>query len=155
MAVRRRLLASPIGQGKSVKHFVFEQQVLALSAFLEHGGPCSYHSTLEGLTMPANHELVQVGHRLGVLTDLLFCGWIEDGEAGVDVPFVGVDPECYVHFDVFDASDPASDLPWKLVVRAPCRSHTQESSVGDGLRICGDVVVHLAGEINVAGSEGR
>lgn len=105
--------------------------------------------------MPANHELVQLSHGLGVLTDLFFRGWVKDGEAGVDVPFVGVDPERDVHLDVLDASYPSSDLPWKLVVRSPCGSHTQEGSMGDSLRIRRDVVVHLAGEVDVAGSETR
>ena len=57
--------------------------------------------------MPAEHQFVQLGHGLGVLSYLFLCGRVQDGEAGVDVPFVGVDSESYVDLDVFDAADVA------------------------------------------------
>jgi hypothetical protein len=91
------------------------------------------------------HEFEELGDRLGVLFDLGLSSRIEDGEAGVDVPFVGEDAQRDVHLDVLDAADVARDFPGELLVGCPSGAHAQEGGVGDGLRVGCYAVVLLEG----------
>ena len=99
--------------------------------------------------MASEHELEEPSDRLGVLLDLLLCVWVQDGEAGVDVPFVRVDAQGDVDLDVLDAAYVARVLPGELVVRHPCSTHAEEGCMRDGLRVGCDAVVLFAGEVDV------
>jgi hypothetical protein len=69
------------------------------------------------------------------------------------VPFVRVDAEGDVLFDIFDAPNVTACLPRKLVVRGPCRTHAEKGSMGDSLGVCGNAIVLLGGEVDVLRSE--
>lgn len=77
--------------------------------------------------MTAQHQLEQLGYRLGILLDLLLSRRIEDCETSVDVPFVGIDTKRDIDLNVLDTSDVARDLPGKLLVSRPCSAHAVES----------------------------
>lgn len=78
---------------------------------------------LEALEVAFQHELVELGDGFGVLGDLVAGFGVEDGEAGVDVPFLGVDAQHDVHLDVFEAADVAAEFPGVLGVGMPCFAH--------------------------------
>ena len=153
MAIRRRLFARPIGQREPIQYLVLQQQILSFGARSENRGTCSLHSTLKLIPVPSNHQFVQVSHRLSILANLLLRRWVEDGEPGIDVPFVRVDAQGDIDLDILDTAHPSSMLPGELIVGLPSGSHAQESSMGDSLCIRCDAVVHLAGEIDMFGAE--
>lgn len=78
---------------------------------------------LEALEVAFQHELVELGDGFGVLGDLVAGFGVEDGEAGVDVPFLRVDAQHDVHLYVFEPADVAAELPGVLLVGVPCLAH--------------------------------
>lgn len=80
-------------------------------------------TSAEALSITNQHQLVELRHRFGVLPNLLLGGWIQDGEASVDMPFVGVDPESHIDFDILYTSYIARYLPRELLIGVPCLSH--------------------------------
>ena len=153
MTVRRRLPARSFGQREPIQYLVLQQQILSLGARSEYRRTCGLYPTLELLPLSSNHQFVQICDRLGVLANLLLRRWVEDGEPGIDVPFVRVDAQGNIDLDILDTAYPPSMLPGELIVGLPGGSHAQESSMSDSLRICGDTVVHLTGEIDMFGAE--
>jgi hypothetical protein len=103
--------------------------------------------------LSGEHQLEQLGDRLGILLDLFLRVGVKDGETGVDVPFVCVDAKRYVLFNVLDATDIAGCLPWKLIIRRPSSAHAKEGGVCDSLCVCCYAVVLLACEVDVLRSE--
>lgn len=140
-------------QRKSIQHLVPQQQFMIPTFSLEDCRSSRLDPFLQRFTMSAEHQLEQLGHGLGVLPDLLLGGRVQDGETGVDVPFVRVDPEGDVDLDVFDATDIPVDLPRELVVGLPCCTHAEEGGVCDGLGVGGDPVVFFRREVDVLGTE--
>ena len=59
----------------------------------------------QDIPVSRQHELEQLRRALEELVDLRESGGVEDGEAGVDGPFVGVDAELDVNLDRFEAAD--------------------------------------------------
>jgi len=57
------------------------------------------------------HELIELGRTLRVLIDLQTCRWVEDCEASVDVPFVGIYTKHDVDLNILYATDVLSVLP--------------------------------------------
>lgn len=94
------------------------------------------------------HQVEQLGGGLGELGDLLVGFGVEDGEAGVDVPLLGVDAEHQVDLDVFDATDVTGSFPGEMVRCVPGLAHAEESSVGDGLGIGRDTVMFLGTQVD-------
>ncbi len=92
---------------------------------------------------------------MSVLTDLLFGVRVQDGETGVNVPFLGVDSESQVDLDILNTTDISSDLPRKLSISMPGFTHTKEGGMGDSLSICCDAVMLCCGEIDVSGAKTR
>lgn len=105
----------------------------------------------EAIEVAFQHELVELGDGLCVLGDLVTGFGVEDGEAGVDVPFLRVDAQHDVHLHVFEPADVAAELPGVLLVGVPCLAHGQEGGVSYSLRVGGDAVVLLGGEIDKLG----
>lgn len=103
--------------------------------------------------MSSDHEFVQIGDRLGVLTDLLLGRRVKDSKSGVHVPFVGVDAQGNVDLHVLNTAHPSPMLPRELLVGLPRSSHAQEGCVSDSLCIRSNAVVHLAGEVDMCRSE--
>ena len=91
------------------------------------GGP---DPGFEGGAVAGEHEFEELGYRGGVLEDLLPRGRVEYREAGVDVPFVGVDAQGDVDLDVLDAAGPTRDFPGELAVGMPGGAHA-------GVRVSG------------------
>ena len=136
-------------QRKSIEHLVSQQQFVIPTRALEDRRSGRLDPLLQRFAVSTEHQLEKLRHGLGILPDLLLGGRVQDGETGVDVPFVRVDSEGDVDLDVFDAADIAVDLPGKLVIGPPCRTHAEEGGVRDGLGVCGDSVVCLRREIDV------
>lgn len=149
VAVRRRLLSRLVGEGEAIEHFIFQKQVLADGVRFENRCAGGLDSTLKLVPTPFDHQFVQVRHGFRILADLFLCRRIEDGEPGIDVPFIRVDSQRDVYLHVLDAPDPTTNLPGKLVISSPRRSHAQEGGMSDGLRVCRDMVMHCAGEVDV------
>jgi len=63
------------------------------------------------LLISPQHQLKQLSRALRELVDLSAGRRMEDSEAGVDVPLVGIDSEHYVYFDGFDAADVVAVFP--------------------------------------------
>jgi hypothetical protein len=99
------------------------------------------------------HEGVEVGGGARELGDLLVGFGVEDGEAGVDVPLLGVDAEHEVDLYVFDAADVARPLPRELGGGVPGLAHGEEGGVGHGLGVGRDAVVLARAEVDVLGAE--
>lgn len=96
-----------IRQRESIQHFVFQQEILALSARAEHRRPRRLDPALQLIAMPYDHQLVEIRDGFRVLADLGFGGWVEDGQTCVHVPFVRVDAQRDVDLDVLNTPDPA------------------------------------------------
>lgn len=107
----------------------------------------------ELLPVASKHELEQLSDTLCVLANLAPSTGVEDRKTRVDMPLVAVDAKGDVHLHVLDAANVARDLPGELLVCFPRRAHRQESGVGDCLRVRGDAVVHLGGEVYMLGLE--
>lgn len=103
--------------------------------------------------MPTEHQFEQFRDRFGVLLYLRLGSRVEDGEAGVDVPFVRVDPQHQIGLDVLDAAHVPLVFPGELVVGTPRRAHAQERRMGHGLRVGGDTVVFQRGEVDLRRSK--
>ena len=151
--VIRRPLPRHLAQRKPIQHLIPQQQILPVPPSRKHSLPGRPYAFFKLRSMPAQHQLEQLGHGLGVLPYLGLGRRVQDREAGVDVPFVGVDPQCDVRFHVLDPAHVPARLPGELIVRAPRRAHAQECRVRDGLRVGGDAVVGLGREVYVLGAE--
>ena len=149
----RRLLRRHLAQRKAIEHLIIKQELGLAQAADEHRIASSFDAPRQFLSVPAQHELEQLGNRLRVLLDLLLGGGIQDGQARVHVPLVRVDAQRDIDLDVLDAADVTADFPGELVVGAPCGAHAQEGGVRDGLRVGGDLVVERGGEVDVLGAE--
>jgi hypothetical protein len=81
-----------LGQGAKtelVEEIVAEKEFLFRGAiFTKDGFACGVDSVAELFTMPGKHEFEELGDGLGVLLDLLLCVGVQDGKAGVHMPFV-------------------------------------------------------------------
>lgn len=142
--VGRRLLARTIRQGEAIEHLVLQQQLLTLGPRLENGLARRLDALFELFATALDHELVEFGHRFGILADLLLRRRVENGQARIHVPFVGVDAQGDVDLDVLDASNPAGEFPGELIVCLPSRTHAQKGGVCNRLRVGGDPVMHLS-----------
>ncbi len=140
-------------QRKSIQHLVPQQQFMISTISFEDRRSSRLDPFLQRFTMSTEHQLEKLGHGLGVLPDLLLGCRVQDGETGVDVPFVRVDPESDVDLDVFDAADIPVNFPRELVVGLPCCAHAEEGGVCDGLGVCSDPVVCFRREVDVLGTE--
>ena len=65
------------------------------------------------------------------LVDLVTSGGVEDGETGVDVPFVGVDSQHDVNLHCFDAFDVVPMFPGVTLLACPGCAHTGGKSDDD------------------------
>lgn len=139
-----------LAQRKLIQHFVLEEQV-ARGLRSKDSGARGVYAGAQFVFLAREHELEELGHAFGVLLDLLLRRGIQDREAGVDVPFVCVDAERDVDFDVLDAADVARQFPRELVVGQPGGAHGEEGRVRYGLRVGGNAVVLLRGEVDVLG----
>lgn len=110
-------------------------------------------ASAEGGGVAFEHELVEVRDGAGELGDLLAGLGVEDREAGVDVPLLGVDAQHNVDLDVLYAADVARHFPGELGVCVPGFAHGEEGGVGDGLGVGGDAVVLEGREVDVLGAE--
>ncbi len=145
-------LLRDLAEAEAIEDIVFEQQFLPDSAPAEDGFSGRQDALPQLVSVAGEHELEELRDGLGVLLDLLLGVWVQDGEAGVDVPFVGVDAQGDVDLDVLDAADVARVFPRELLVRLPRGAHAEECGVRDGLRVCRDTVVLFAGEIDMLGA---
>ena len=148
MVVRRPLFRH-LSKRELIQNLISQKQVLVVSARFEYCSTSSLYAVLELLTMTAQHELEQLRYRFGVLPNLGFCGWVEYGKASVDMPLVGVDPKRYINLYILNTSDVSGDLPGKLLIRTPRRTHAQESSMRNRLSVGRDAVMLLRCEMNV------
>jgi hypothetical protein len=105
--------------------------------------------------IPSKHELEELSDRLRILLDLLLRIGIHDSQSRVYVPLVRVYAEGDVLLDVLDATDVASGLPRKLVVRRPGCAHAEEGGMSDSLSVRRDAIVLVGGEVDVLGLEAR
>ena len=153
--VVRRPLLRYLSQRKPVQDLVSQQQIATTTTSFEHSPSGGFDPLLQRLTMTPEHQLEQFGDGLRVLADLFLRGWVEDSKTGIDVPFVGVDPESDVYLDVLNAAYVTVDFPGKLVVCVPGGAHAEKGGVCDGLRVCCDPVVCLRCEVDVLGAETR
>ena len=69
------------------------------------------------------------------------------------MPFLGVDAECQVDFDVLNTTNVASYFPGKLLICVPGFAHTEESCMRDCLGIGGDAIMLASGEVDVFRSQ--
>lgn len=69
------------------------------------------------------------------------------------MPFVAVDTERHVDFDVLDTTRPALFFPWELVICCPGRTHAQECGVGNGLCVGSDAIMFFGGKVDECGLE--
>lgn len=99
------------------------------------------------------HEFIEISDTAGVLSNLFSCFGVENCQAGVDVPFLAVDAQHDVDFDVFDTADVTTQLPGELAVSVPCFAHGEESGVRDGLGVCCDAVMFFSGKVDKLGAE--
>lgn len=152
----RRAAVLGLAEAELVEHVVAEERLaLPLGASLGAEdlflGGVNAGAELVGAAL--QHEVEQLGGGLGELGDLLVGFGVEDGEAGVDVPLLGVDAEHEVDLDVFDAADITGSLPGELLGCVPGLAHAEESSVGDGLGIGRDAVMFLGTQVDNLGVE--
>ena len=141
-------------QTEPIQQIIPQQQLLPLLLLVraaKHSVPRRIHAPAQLVPVASQHQLEQLRHRLGVLLDLLLGVRVQDGEAGVYVPFVRIDAQGDVDFDVLDAADVAGRFPRKLVVGGPGGAHAQEGGVCDGLRVGRDAVVLFARQVHVLG----
>jgi hypothetical protein len=73
--------------------------------------PAPMNPLLKLSSLPNQHKLKQLRNALRELVDLRARGRIEDGQAGVDVPLVGVDAEHYVYFYGFVCRGRSTRVP--------------------------------------------
>ena len=120
------------GRGQAEAEFVEdvrgEEDRVALrrgGGVAKHGLACPFHAFSQlprafpfpfpsfpfRLRTALQHELKELRGALRVLVDLYARAGVEDGEAGVDVPLVGVDAEGEVYFCCFDAADVEAVFP--------------------------------------------
>lgn len=136
-----------------IQQIIPQQQLLPLVILAKHRFPTGMHTLAQLLPLPRKHQLKQFRDRLGVLLNLLFRIGIEDRQTSVDVPFIRVDAQRDVHFDILDAADVARAVPGELVVGEPGAAHAEEGSVRHGLRVGGDAVVLLRGQVDMLGAQ--
>lgn len=151
------VLEFPLGhltQAEPIKQIISQQQFLPLFLLVraaKHRVPGCVHAGAQLGAVASQHQLEQLRHRLGVLLNLLLSVGVQDRQAGVDVPFVGIDAQGDVNLDVLDAADVARRFPWELVVGGPGGAHAEEGGVRDGLGVGGDAVVLFAGQVDMLG----
>lgn len=87
--------------------------------------PRAVHSLPEPLLIRGEHELEYVRRGLRELFDLTSSGRVQDGETGVDVPFVGEDAEHDVYFDGLDSADVEPVLPRVGLCARPGCAHAE------------------------------
>lgn len=139
------------GEGEAVEEIITKEEWCV--AALENPFSCCFHTPRELGAVAADHELEELGRRGCVLADLLLGGRVEDGEPRVDVPFVTVDAQGYVDFDIFDAPRPACFFPGELGVACPGGAHGEEGGMCDRLSIRSDPVMFNGREELVLGFE--
>jgi len=111
------------------------------------------HTFTELVPLPCEHELEQLGHRFGILLNLLLRVWVEDRKTCIDVPLIRVDAEGNVHLDVLNTTDVTRAVPRELVVREPCTAHAEESGMSNSLCVRCNAIMLLGGKIDVLGPE--
>lgn len=152
MVIFQPLLGN-LAEAEAVEDLVLEQEILVHATGAKDGVLGGHDARAELFLVAAEEELEELGDGLGVLLDLLLGVRVEDGKSGVDVPFVCVDTQRDVDLDVLDAAYVPRVLPGELVVGHPGGAHAEEGGVRDGLRVCGDTVVLLAGQVDVLGPQ--
>lgn len=154
-AARGRVVVGGLAERKRVEDRVLDEGPLVLAPRLGAKDLVARgkHAPAQAGQVADEHELVEVGDAARVLRDLLARLGVEDGEAGVDMPFLAVDAQHEVDFDVFDAADVAAHGPRELPVGVPRLAHGEESGVCDGLRVGRDAVVLSRGEVHEFGPE--
>ena len=154
MVVRHRLIWF-LTQREPVKHLVIQEDlVLAISSGrLKDSSTGSSYAPLKLLAMSPKHKLEQISDGLSVFANLLLGVWIENSQAGVDMPLLRVDAESEVDFHVLYSSNIAGMLPRKLCVRVPCFAHGEERSMSDSLRVRSNLVVLSSCEVYDSGVE--
>ena len=147
-----RSLRWDFAQRKGIEDVIAQQQRL-VSLLPKDRFSRLFDPFFQVVPMPAQHQLEQFRHRFRVLLDLQLGRRVKDRQAGVDMPFARVDPQHQVGLDVLNAAHVPMMLPRELIVCAPGRPHAQESRVGHGLRVCGDLVMFQGREIDLPGLE--
>lgn len=140
-----------LAQAEAVEDVVFEQGTVAPFGrvfFAKDLFLRCVDSLSEFVCSTLQHEVVQLRGALGELIDLSMRLGVQDGEAGIDVPFLGVDAQHEVDLDILDPADVAGAFPGELLVGVPCLAHGEEGGVGDGLGVGRDTVMFLGGEID-------
>lgn len=149
----RRPLRRHLAQRKPIQHLIPQQQILLVRPRRKHRRARRPDPLLQLRPVPAQHQLEQLRHRFRILPDLRLGRRVQDGQAGVNMPLVRVNPKGDVRLDVLNAPHVPARLPWELVVRAPGRAHAQKRRVRDRLRVGGDAVVGFGGEVHLLGAE--
>lgn len=154
----RRAAVFRLAEAELVEHIVTEERFtrpLGASFSTEDFFLGGVHAGAELVAMTLQHKLEQLGGGLGELSNLLVCFGVEDGEAGVDVPLLGIDAEHEVDLDVFDAADITGSLPGELLGSMPGLAHAEKSGVGNGLGIGRDAVMFIGTQVDNLGVKAR
>jgi hypothetical protein len=101
------LLLGDCSERKLVEQVVPQKQLLAVEVFTKDSFTRSMDPFAQLVPLSGEHELEQLCDRLGILLDLPFRIWVENSEACIDVPLVGVDAQGNVHLDVLNTADVA------------------------------------------------
>lgn len=121
-----RLLA----KAEAIKH-IFAEEDRRMTAFVftfKDLLPGLEEALPEHLPVPFQHKLVQLSRTLGVLLNLHSRRGVKDGESGVYVPLVCVDPMGDVHLYRFDSADVVPVLPRIRCLARPRSPHAKGSS---------------------------
>lgn len=71
--------------------------------------------------MTSQHQLEQIGDGFSILLDLAFGSRVQDGQAGVNVPFVRIDAESDVDLHILNTTHISRHFPggnWLLAAHA-------------------------------------
>lgn len=103
-------------QREPIEHFITQEQILACSIRLEDRSTSGLNAFFQLVSLALDHQLVELRHRLRILPNLFLRRRVENGQTGVDMPLVRIDPQCDVDLDIFDTTYPPSNLPRELIV---------------------------------------
>ena len=148
-----------LSQTELIKQIILQEQLMPIVTCLihvsKHGFTCRFDALAQLFFMTSQHQLEQIGDGFSILLDLAFGSRVQDGQAGVNVPFVRIDAESDVDLHILNTTHISRHFPGELVVGRPSRAHGEESCMGDCLCVCGDAVVSFGCEFDVLAFETR
>lgn len=148
-----RPLLGHLPQRKPIQHLIPQQQILSIPPRRKHRRPRRLHALRQLRTMPAQHQLEQLGHGFRILPYLRLGRRVQDRQAGINMPLVRINPKSDIGLHILDAPHVPTRLPRELVIRAPRRAHAQKRRVRHRLRVGGDAVMGFGSEGHVCGAE--